>query len=128
MLYCGQEEEFYPGEIKDMILSVLDDAARNGKKGSRRVDVMKDIVENNEYKHLCDERKIRIKKILKGYSRFTASIRQELAELGFKITEEGKHYKLTYYGDPRYWITVAKTPSDGRAGDNDALIISGTVF
>ena len=128
MLYCGQEEEFYPGEIKDMILSVLDDAARNGKKGSRRVDVMKDIVENNEYQHLCDDRKARIKKTLRGYDRFTAPIRQELADLGFEITEEGKHYKLTYYNDSRYWTTVAKTPSDNRAGDNDALTISGNMF
>ena len=128
MLYFGQEEEFYPGEIKDMILSVLEDSARNGKRGSRRVDVMKDVVENNDYQHLCEERKAKIKKILRGYDRFTAPIRQELADLGFEITEEGKHYKLTYYGDPRYWTTVAKTPSDNRAGDNDALTISGNMF
>ena len=80
------------------------------------------------YQHLCEERKAKIKKILRGYDRFTAPIRQELADLGFEITEEGKHYKLTYYGDPRYWTTVAKTPSDNRAGDNDALTISGNMF
>ena len=40
-----------------------------------------------------------------------------------EITGEGKHYKLTYYGDPRYMTTVGKTPSDVCAGDNNAMNI-----
>ena len=50
----------------------------------------------------------------------TGRIRQSLKELGFEITEEGKHYKVTYYGDSRYQTTYAKTPSDGRSGKNCA--------
>lgn len=49
----------------------------------------------------------------------TNSLRRELEKLGFDITEEGKHYKLFYYGDHRYFFTLAKTPSDWRAGKNN---------
>ena len=40
--------------------------------------------------------------------------------LGFEITEDGKHYKVSYYGDGRYQTVYAKTPSDGRSGKNNA--------
>ena len=45
-------------------------------------------------------------------------------DMGFTITEDGKHYKLTYKNDPRYMITIAKTPSDTRAGSNNAARIN----
>ena len=51
-------------------------------------------------------------------------MRQELLNLGFEITEEGKHYKLTYRDDPRYIVTIGKTPSDNRSGNNNAALIS----
>ena len=50
-------------------------------------------------------------------------LRQGLADIGFTITEDGKHYKLTYYGDSRYWTALSKTPSDTREGKNAASII-----
>ena len=53
----------------------------------------------------------------------SGTLRQELKELGFVITEEGKHYRLTYYGDDRYQITLAKTGSDWREGKNAASVI-----
>ncbi|QZS45181.1 hypothetical protein K2F51_06335 [Streptococcus mutans OMZ175] len=55
-------------------------------------------------------------------------LRQELQKLGFKITDDGKHYKLVYYEDNRYTFTIAKTPSDSRAGKNNVSIISKKVF
>ena len=51
-----------------------------------------------------------------------------MKDLGFEITEEGKHYKLTYYGDDRYQATFAKTPSDFRSGKNDAQITINIAF
>jgi hypothetical protein len=55
-------------------------------------------------------------------------VRQELYDLGFKITEDGKHYKLTYRGDPRYTVILGKTPSDNRSGSNTAAKINKKVF
>ncbi|MBZ1353479.1 hypothetical protein LPB406_07820 [Streptococcus sp. LPB0406] len=55
-------------------------------------------------------------------------LKQELKQLGFTVTEDGKHYKLTYFDDNRYTITMAKTPSDGRAGKNNVSNINNKVF
>ena len=57
-----------------------------------------------------------MKNLLKAYSGMSAKLRQELEALGFVISEDGKHYKMTYYGDARYYNTLSKTPSDWRTG------------
>ena len=51
-----------------------------------------------------------------------------MVDLGFEMTEEGKHYKLTYRGDPRYTVILGKTPSDNRSGSNTAAKINKKVF
>ena len=124
ILYFGDEEEFYHGEIRDMVLGTLDDALVATEKATRKADVLADILENNTYYHLSEERKKRIKDLFKGYKNLTGAMRQELQSLGFEITEAGKHYKVTYGGDQRYMVTVGKTPSDNRSGSNSAALIS----
>ena len=128
IVYLGDEEEFYQGEIRDMVLGTLDEGLAATEKATRKADVLEDILENNPYYHLSDERKQRIKALFKGYKSLTGAMRQELLSLGFEITEAGKHYKITYGGDPRYMVTVGKTPSDNRSGSNNAAIISKTML
>ena len=124
MLYFGDEEEFYEGEIRDMVLGVLDEALVATEKATRKGNILEDVLENNVYQHLSDERKQKVKALFKGYKSLTGAMRQELMALGFEITEAGKHYKLTYGGDARYMVTMAKTPSDNRSGINNAALIS----
>ena len=124
MLYFGDEEEFYEGEIRDMVLGALDEALTATEKATRKGDILEDVLENNVYQHLSDERKQKVKALFKGYKSLTGAMRQELMALGFEITEAGKHYKLTYGGDARYMVTMAKTPSDNRSGINNAALIS----
>lgn len=124
MLYFGDEEEFYEGEIRDMVLGALDEALAATEKATRKGDILEDVLENNVYQHLSDERKQKVKALFKGYKSLTGAMRQELMALGFEITEAGKHYKLTYGGDARYMVTMAKTPSDNRSGINNAALIS----
>lgn len=58
----------------------------------------------------------------------TKKLRRNLIKLGYDVCEGGKHYKLYYYNDNRYCITISKTPSDSRAGLNIAQeIISLTL-
>lgn len=98
-------------------------------ENSRQADVLRDILDKNgECKHVADQKAQRLKAELKGYRNMSKSIRRMLSEMGFVITEQGKHYKLTYYGDPRYWTTLAKTSSDDRAGKNAALTIINKMF
>lgn len=124
LLYFGDEEEFYEGEIRDMVLGVLDEALAATEKATRKGNILEDVLENNVYQHLSDERKQKVKALFKGYKSLTGAMRQELMALGFEITEAGKHYKLTYGGDARYMVTIAKTPSDNRSGINNAALIS----
>ena len=123
LLYMGDETDFYEGEIREIILEVLEDYKRNIKHGTRREHVVNDILENNDYKQTQAKRREQIKVALKGYKTLNGSLRSMLESLGFVITDDGKHYKWTYFGDHRYVTTAAKTSSDSRAGLNLASTI-----
>lgn len=124
LLYFGEEEELYEGEIKDIVLDILADCARVQGKDTRRAHILKDILAGNDFSGAQEEHISSIKQILKGYSTMTSTLRHALKEFGFTITSEGKHYKLTYFDDPRYTVIMAKTGSDARAGSNLAAEIA----
>lgn len=128
VLYMGDEYEFYQGEIKDILLAVLTEALKGIGDGTRRSDVVKDIIDSNEYEKIGLTKAQEVKRILKTYDGMSAKTRQALMELGFEITEEGKHYKVRYYGDGRYQMTFSKTPSDGRTGKNCAQETANIAF
>lgn len=124
LLYMGDESEFYQGEIKDLVLSVLSDALPNVPQKSRRADVVRDILQNNSYQKESEQRENKVKRLLRDYSGISGKLRQELEDLGFVIAEDHKHYKITYFGDERYQATFGKTPSDVRAGKNNAATVT----
>ena len=107
-----------------MLLGCLLETMQNTETNTRRHDVLLDILENNPYKHLSEERRQRVKALFKGYKNLSGAMRQELLSMGFQITEDGKHYKVTYKDDARYMVTIGKTPSDNRAGSNNAALIN----
>lgn len=123
ILFLGDEEEFYQGEIKEMILDAVAEKLKNLAQKTRRWDVLNDVLQNNDYQNVCNERERIVKVLFKDYKTRSSSMRQQLLELGFEVTEEGKHYRLTYYGDGRYKTTIAKTGSDWREGKNIASVI-----
>lgn len=93
---------------------------------TRRADILDDILQfNNQEKVLkiLEDRRQEVKKIFKDYKRMTPDMRKKLSNLGFDITEFGKHYRLKYYNDNCYVTTVAKTGSDCREGKNIASVI-----
>ena len=76
ILYQGNEEDFYPDEIQDMILSILEEAFSNTESKTRRADILSDIIENNKYQHLSEKRKQKVKAIFKGYKNLSSAIKQ----------------------------------------------------
>lgn len=116
VLYMGEEQEFYTDEIKEIILEILTKYKKNCHENSRRYHIITDIIENNNYKGIPDQRRERLKTALKGYRTLDASLKSLLESLGFEISKEGKHYKWTYYGDHRYVITASTTASSQRTG------------
>lgn len=123
VLYTADEMEVFPGEIKCILTDVLKDASEKMEPGSRRKDIVDDIIAGNYCENILKTRQEQVKKLLKGYKVINGSMKQELINMGFTITEEGKHYKLIYNNDNRYMVTMAKTPSDSRSGSNIAAVI-----
>ena len=121
ILFLGNEDEFFEGEIKEIVLSTLDDATKDKPK-SRRQDVLCDIVQSNNYQRLRDRKARELKGKLRGYKSMSKSLKSYLESIGFIITGDG-HHRLKYYGDARYNTTLSKTASDHREGDNIALQI-----
>ena len=106
-----------------MVLDAVAEKLKNLGQKTRRWAVLNDVLQNNDYQAVSDERERIVKSLFKDYKTLSASMRQQLLELGFEVTEEGKHYRLTYYGDGRYKTTIAKTGSDWREGKNIASVI-----
>ena len=128
ILYLGEEEEFFQDEIKAMLLDALEQALPNYASGTRRRAVLEDIIKSNNCKRRANDRSEQLKNSLRGYKTMSGSMKRTLQDMGFVITEEGKHYKFIYYGDGRYMATLAKTPSDNRSGMNIALEIIKDMF
>ena len=124
----GSEKEFFQDEKKELILSVLSDSLASIKEDTRRKHIVQDIIQQNTIKDVLGKKREEVKRLLTDYSGLNGKLKQELQQLGFAITEDGKHYKLTYFNDKRYIIHMAKTPSDGRAGKNNVSNINNKVF
>ena len=121
LVYSGTEDELFAGEIKELILTVLEETIKADPQAkTRRADVIRDILQHNDYKHVIPEKAEQLKKLLKGYKGLTLPLRSALEDFGFKITDDGKHHKLVYRGDPRYHTTMSKLASDHREGQNAA--------
>lgn len=123
VIVAGEEDEFFPGEIREIVLDALDEKLSALAPESRRAHVIKDLIEHNDYRRISKENAQQIKTLLKDYKTLSAVSRQQLTDLGFVITEEGKHYRLCYHGDPRYKTTISKSGSDFREGRNIAALI-----
>lgn len=120
LLYSGEEHDLYPGEIKDLVLSLIKQSLQHVPTPSRRADLITDLLNANDYQALSEQIARDLKRILTGYTRVTTAMKDQLKALGFEISDEGKHYKLVYHGDPRYWASLGCTPSDYRSGRNNA--------
>ncbi len=123
VIVAGEERNLYEGEIKEIILEILESYKKSCHEGSRRQHVIDDILKCNEYKHLPEKKREILKRALKGYRSLNGSLKNELEILGIEITSDGKHYKWSYFGDNRYVVTAAKTSSDVRSGMNLAAIM-----
>ena len=101
LLYYGDEKEFYQGEMLEFVLAALSEKLDRLPKEQhpklRVVDVLQDLLNANESEGVQKQRQEELKRVLKGERTLTASIRRTLIDMGFRITSEGKHHKLTYY-------------------------------
>lgn len=123
------EEELYEGEVYDFLSDVMEEAAAASKEDTRRHDVLKGLLATNPPTHNLRRKQERLKAIFKGSTDVSERLKGQLKEIGVELTSEtGKHAKFTLCGDGRYTFTLAKTPSDHRAGMNNAATVSDLMF
>lgn len=128
LLALGKEHDLYPHEIQDLVISVLQGAARNLKDGSRRQHIVHDLLEANSLNGESASIESQIKAAMRTYRDMDAKTRGLLNDVGFAISEDGKHYKITFRGDSRYMFALPKTSSDHRAGKNMVSDITSILF
>lgn len=129
VLRLGRERDFYPNEVLGILLDAIEDAESRVPQDSRRQHVLKSIVEANPLQeNPFDRRREQLKTMLRGMRTVDAKMRRDLEDMGFSISEDGKHYKLVFQGDDRYTYTLPKSGSDHRGGMNAATDIARLLF
>ncbi len=116
----SREKDLYPQERREILVDVLRQARRSIPDGTRRADVIDDVIAGCPVKGVPEAREKALKKALRGYQTLDASLRRKLSELGIDVAEKtNRHWKVRYYGDPRYSGAIPCSGSDGfRGGRN----------
>ncbi|WP_148057956.1 hypothetical protein [Lelliottia amnigena] len=124
----GVEDDLFPDEIMEIILTVLKKSLSNMHVKSRFHDVITSVVNANESNGLIESRDKDLKQALVGYRSMTPKLQSVLEQAGFSINDDGKHLKLTYHDDPRYTYVLPKTGSDRRGSLNAYSDIANITF
>ena len=122
------ESELFPNEIGDFIKGLIftaihkESVHENARRKKDVLDCIKKGIENWKfekssagtfYRHCEEHWAAALKNNQSGHE-----IVKRLTDFGFSGLVDGKHYKMTYFGDKRYTTTVPKTPGDRRSGKN----------
>lgn len=128
-LKTGLEQDFYPNETFNILRDAVEDACSRVAKDSRRQHILTALLEANPAKEdSAASKREQLKQILRGSKHMNATMRHDLENMGFEITEEGKHHKLVFLGDDRYTFSLSKSGSDHRGGLNAASDIGRLLF
>ena len=64
LLYTGNEDELFPGEIKELILTVLEETIKaDSQAQTRRAHVVRDLLQHNDYKRVIPAKTEELKKL-----------------------------------------------------------------
>lgn len=129
LLRSGAEQDLYPNEVLSIVRQAIADASTRVPDNSRRKHVLNAVLKATpEPEDVAASMRETLKQLLRGSRGLDARISRGLEEMGFSITEEGKHYKLTFQDDDRYTFTLPKSGSDHRGGLNAARDIGRLLF
>lgn len=128
VLAGGSEQDLFSGERLGVVLDALRDRRTRLDEDSRPAHVIDDFIANNEHEHVSEGLRRDIQDLLKDYRSMTPRVRGQLEDLGFEVSDDGKHLKLTFLGDPRYTFVASKTGSEYRGGRNLVSQINRKLF
>lgn len=127
-LVVGEEQDLYPYEQQSFLMELLEKERKSVASNSRKQHILDSLIAANRCENTVYKKRERIKSCLHGYTKMTPAISKELEEIGFSLSEAGKHIKLVFGEDARYTGTLSKTGSDHRAGDNTAHDLIRSIF
>ena len=124
VLQTASEQDFYAGELLGVVLDAITDSVGRVNEDSRRQHILKSIAQANLPTGTAEAMKNRLKELLRDFRSMDGKVRSALIDMGFSISDDGKHYKIVFQGDDRYTFTMPKSGSDYRGGLNLASDIS----
>jgi hypothetical protein len=128
LLQAGENEELYPNEYNDLILTILNNELKNIQDKTRKKILLESLLASNQISGFKKQFMKKLHDVFDNYTSLSPKKRQILKGLNFEISEEGKHYKLKYKNYPAFQFTFAKTTSDNRAGKNNISTIKNNLF
>lgn len=123
-LRMSAEQDLYPGELLGIVRDALADSVARVPSDSRRMHVLQSLVGANPATGEAEAMRNKLKTLLRDFRGLDSRVRSALQDMGFAISEDGKHYKIIFQGDDRYTFTMPKSGSDHRGGLNLASDIS----
>lgn len=118
----GVEEDLYPGEQRDIIISYIKDRMSSIPKNTRQYHVCMSILEANPENGTRATYRRRIFETLKSFKHIFSGTRLGLEDIGIIVDRSNSsHPKLVFKNDERYQMVIAGTASDSRAGSNAAM-------
>ncbi|MEN3234681.1 hypothetical protein PUR29_13860 [Methylobacterium ajmalii] len=124
----GNEQNFFDGEINEIVYDALRGALDTVSPNGRRYHVIQSIIKNNPVTGILSIKREEVKNLLRNYKEMNSEMKRNFDRLGFTLTEEGKHYKAIYSYDNRYTFSIPKTPSDHRGSLNMVSDINKKLF
>ena len=118
LLHKSPIEEWYEGEQNDLIVNLMQRALRDTAADSRAYELLSDLLSQNPEVGAGRAFFGRLKAILARGETLNERNFRDLQELGFDVTSDNTHYRLTFHGSEYYKFTLPKTPSDYREGKN----------
>jgi hypothetical protein len=118
VLTAGNEVNLIKNEIREIVVDALSKEQKRVHPEGRAAVVLSDLLEANPASNHRIDLKDRINQILSRCSRIDKKVLSSLERLGFRISEDGKHYKLVFGDDERCVFMLPKTPSDHRSTKN----------
>lgn len=128
VIVFGEETDLYLNEQKAFLVEMIDKELKNTQENTRKFHILQSLLAANRCENTVEEKRKKIKTCLHGYTKFSSSIKKELAEIGFSFSEDGKHIKIVFGEDSRYFGVLSKTGSDFRGGDNTAHDLIRLIF
>lgn len=126
ILKRGGEKDYYKDEVLETVIHAVENEVKTSR--GRKKDILEDILKNNPIENNGEKTKDELAKIFRDNTRPNERMLNALKRLGFDCSSEGKHFKIVWHGDGRYWEPLSKTPSDRYMGETAFGKISNKIF